>query len=126
MHVVVVGAGVFGTWTAFHLRQRGAKVTLVDAYGAANSRSSSGDETRIVRCGYGPDQIYSQFARRSLEQWRELSERLHLQEPLWHQAGVLWMAAGSDPYTSDTRDTLTRLDMPLALFSSADVGSTFP
>ena len=126
MHVVVVGAGVFGTWTAFHLHQRGAKVTLVDAYGAANSRSSSGDETRIVRCGYGPDEIYSELARRSLEQWRGLSDRLQLQEPLWHPAGVLWMAAGADRYTSDTRDTLKRLGMPLELFSVADLRSRFP
>jgi len=126
MRVVVVGAGVFGTWTAFHLHQRGAKVTLVDAYGAANSRSSSGDETRIVRCGYGPDEIYSELARRSLEQWRGLNDRLQLQEPLWHPAGVLWMAAGADPYTSDTRDTLKRLGMPLELFSSADLRSRFP
>jgi glycine/D-amino acid oxidase-like deaminating enzyme len=36
MDVVVVGAGVFGTWTAHHLRAAGAAVTLIDAYGAAN------------------------------------------------------------------------------------------
>ena len=126
MHVVVVGAGVFGTWTAFHLHQRGATVTLIDAYGAANSRSSSADETRIVRCGYGPDGIYSELARRSLDQWRALSDRLLLQEPLWHPAGVLWMAAGADSYTSDTRDTLMRLGMPLEIFSSAGVRALFP
>src|SRR5262245_52867999 len=113
MHVVVVGAGVFGAWTAHHLHARGAQVTLVDAYGPANSRSSSGDETRIVRCGYGPDAIYSELARRSLDQWRALNDRLGRAEALWHQAGVLWMAAGSDPYTADTRSTLTRLGAPL-------------
>lgn len=126
MHVVVVGAGVFGTWTAHHLRTRGAHVTLVDAYGPANSRSSSGDETRIVRCGYGPDGIYSELARRSLEQWRALSERLQGQEPLWHPAGVLWMAAGTDSYTSATQDTLKRLGIPLEVFGSAEVRSRFP
>ena len=46
MHVVVIGAGVFGTWTARWLRRRGASVTLVDQYGAGNSLSSSGDESR--------------------------------------------------------------------------------
>ena len=126
MHVVVVGAGVFGTWTAFHLHQRGAKVTLIDAYGPANSRSSSGDETRVVRCGYGSDGIYSELARRSLSQWRALNNRLRLQEPLWHQAGVLWMAAGTDSYTSETRDTLKRLGMPLEILSPADLRTRFP
>ena len=38
--VVVVGAGAFGAWTAFYLRQLGARVRLVDAYGPGNARSS--------------------------------------------------------------------------------------
>ena len=64
--VVVVGAGVFGTWTAHHLLAAGCAVTLVDAYGPANPRASSGDQSRILRCGYGADEIYSDFARRSV------------------------------------------------------------
>ena len=63
-HVVVVGAGVFGAWTAHHLRAAGAQVTLIDQYGPANPRASSGDHSRILRCGYGADEIYSRFARR--------------------------------------------------------------
>ena len=31
LHVAVVGAGVFGGWTALALLRRGARVTLVDA-----------------------------------------------------------------------------------------------
>ena len=57
--VVVVGAGVFGTWTAHHLVSAGCGVTLVDAYGPANPRASSSDQSRILRCGYGADEIYS-------------------------------------------------------------------
>src|SRR5690606_17493017 len=47
--IVVVGAGVFGAWSAYHLRRRGARVILVDAYGPGNSRSSSGGETRQIQ-----------------------------------------------------------------------------
>src|SRR5687767_4226893 len=39
--IVVIGAGAFGGWTAYHLRRMGAKVTLVDAFGPGNSRSTS-------------------------------------------------------------------------------------
>ena len=49
--VLVIGSGVFGVWTAYYLANAGASVTLVDAYGPGNSRSSSGDESRILRCG---------------------------------------------------------------------------
>jgi glycine/D-amino acid oxidase-like deaminating enzyme len=42
--VVVVGAGVFGAWTAHHLKQQGYDVSLVDAGGPGHSRASSGGE----------------------------------------------------------------------------------
>ena len=126
MHVVVVGSGVFGVWTAHHLLARGATVTLADAYGAAHPRSSSGDETRIVRCGYGPDAIYSELARRSLDQWRALSDRAARPDALWHPAGVLWMAAGADAYTAATRATLSRLNMPPEVLSRSEMGRRFP
>ena len=51
--VVVVGAGVWGTSTALELARRGARVTLLDQYGPANSRATSGDETRGIRSSYG-------------------------------------------------------------------------
>ena len=52
-HIVVVGAGAFGGWTALELRRRGARVTLVDAWGPGNARASSGGETRVIRATYG-------------------------------------------------------------------------
>src|SRR5262245_3999913 len=44
--VAVIGAGAFGAWTAHHLRQAGRSVALIDAYGPATSRASSGGHTR--------------------------------------------------------------------------------
>ena len=71
--VVVIGAGVFGAWTAWHLAQRKKKVLVLDAYGAAHSRASSGGETRIIRMSYATDEIYTRWSQRSLVQWKELS-----------------------------------------------------
>jgi len=67
----VIGAGVFGAWTSRYLHRSGASVVLLDAYGAGNSRSSSGGETRILRTGYGPDELYTRWAIRSFPLWRE-------------------------------------------------------
>ena len=77
---------------------------LIDQYGPANPRASSGDHSRILRCGYGADGIYSEFARRSLIQWRALDERSRAS--LWHACGVLLLAAADDPYFIATRETL--------------------
>ena len=54
-HVAVIGAGVFGAWTAHHLHRLGHRVTLVDAWGPAHSRSSSGGEFAPDRGAYGKD-----------------------------------------------------------------------
>jgi glycine/D-amino acid oxidase-like deaminating enzyme len=127
MHVVVVGAGVFGVWTAHHLNAAGATVTVIDAYGPGNSRSSSGDETRILRCGYGADSIYSDLAARSLRQWTELDTRLGPSwEPIWYPCGVLWMAAGDDGYTNATRETLERESLEVEVLDNAGLRRRFP
>ena len=114
VHIAVIGAGAFGAWVAHHLHTARFSVTLVDAYGPANARASSGDESRIIRCGYGPDAIYSTWARRSLGQWRALIDRLPSgHAPLFHECGVLWLASGDDPYTQATLTTLERHGHPV-------------
>ena len=70
--IAVVGAGAFGAWTALHLQQSGAQVTLVDQYGPANSRATSGGETRGVRTGYGGhphELLWMGWAKRAIEKW---------------------------------------------------------
>jgi sarcosine oxidase len=67
---IVVGAGAFGGWTAFYLREMGANVTLLDAYGPGNSRASSGGETRLLRADYGEQELYTKLALRSFPLWR--------------------------------------------------------
>ena len=104
--VVVVGAGCFGAWSAYHLARSGQEVTLLDAYGPGNSRASSGGETRIIRMGYGAQEIYTRWSLRSLGMWKALEERTATS--VFHQTGVLWMARGEDPLTTSTLATLER------------------
>src|SRR5687768_11870506 len=105
--VAVIGAGVFGAWTAYSLRRAGARVLLVDAYGPGNSRASSGGESRIIRLGYGPDEIYTRSAQRSLALWNQLFEEIGPQTvPLFQNTGVLWLARERDAYCEAILSTL--------------------
>ena len=47
--IAIVGAGVFGGWTALYLREMGLSVVMIDQYGPGNSKSSSGGEIRGMR-----------------------------------------------------------------------------
>ena len=126
-HVVVVGAGVFGTWTAWYLRAAGARVTLVDAYEPGHSRASSGGESRIIRCGYGADEIYSRFAIRSLRVWREWAASPGGDEPpLFHRCGVMWLASGDAAYVETTRGTLERGGYGVQVLDAAAIRERYP
>jgi len=104
--VAVIGAGVFGAWTAWHLAKRGQRVALIDAYGPAHSRASSGGETRIIRMGYGGDELYTRWSQRSLEQWKKFFEAAR--QALFLETGVLWMAGEKDARLRQTSATLKR------------------
>jgi glycine/D-amino acid oxidase-like deaminating enzyme len=86
---IVVGAGAFGGWTALHLLREGIKVTLVDAWGAGNSRSSSGDETRVIRSTYGANEFYFDLNVRALELWKQHQKTWNRQ--VFFNTGVLWL-----------------------------------
>jgi sarcosine oxidase len=106
--VAVVGAGVFGAWIAYRLGQAGRRVALLDSYGPGNARSSSGGQTRVIRMGYGDQEIYTRWSMRSLDSWKSLSGQVG-RPSLFQEAGVLWMARGEDPLTTKTLATLRRL-----------------
>jgi len=103
----VIGAGVFGAWTASHLARRGHRVLLLDSYSPGHSRASSGGESRIHRMAYGADEIYTRWSQRSLLQWKDLfaaSKNLHL----FRQTGVLWLAGEDTTQLLRTQETLRR------------------
>src|SRR5437762_5121354 len=99
--IAVIGAGAFGGWTALWLARRGARVTLLDAWGPANSRASSGGETRIIRGTYGANQPYTKMAVRATQLWKEHEKRWD--HKFLHQTGVLWMVnAGDDRFERES------------------------
>jgi sarcosine oxidase len=124
--VLVAGAGVFGAWTAFHLARRGQRVLLVDAYGPGNSRASSGGESRIIRMGYGADELYTRWAMRSLAQWKELFAETMGTTPLFHQTGVLWLGNKEYARLNEMVAVLTRCKVPFESLSESGIAQRYP
>ncbi len=121
----VMGAGVFGAWIAYRLRRSGRTVALIDPYGPGNSRSSSGGETRIIRSSYGPDEIYSRWALRSLAAWKQVFEEAG-QPRLFQQTGVLWTAPEHETRVGGTREALTNSNVPFEFLDHAQVNRRWP
>ncbi|MGH7700620.1 MAG: FAD-dependent oxidoreductase [Gemmatimonadales bacterium] len=122
--VIVVGAGAFGGWTALYLRRRGARVTLLDAWGPGNARASSGGETRVIRGTYGPRAVYTRLAARALGLWREHDRRW--QRHLYRPIGVLWLVSRDDEYERAALPILRDAGLAFEELTGADLGRRYP
>ena len=123
-HVAVIGAGAFGGWTALWLRRKGARVTLLDAWGPGHSRASSGDETRVIRAVYGSDRIYVDQVARALPLWRESEARWG--QKLYHPTGLLWMYTSPDHYVRSSMPLLAEYGLSVSELTLAEARSRFP
>src|ERR1700685_3739749 len=122
---VVVGAGVFGSWTANFLQRAGKRVLLLDAYAPGNSRASSGGESRIIRMGYGADEIYTRWAMRSLKLWLELFQQAGRPE-LFQKTGVLWTPRPDDPRALATQAAFEKCGVAFEHLTPVDLARRFP
>ena len=122
--IAVIGAGVFGAWTAHHLQQAGHKVTLIDAWGPAHSRASSGGESRLTRAAYGKDAIYTRMAADSLPQWKALSAVSGL--PIFIPAGILFFFPTEEPYVRDSIAAHRKLGLPTDVLTQTEMARRFP
>ncbi|WDK20876.1 FAD dependent oxidoreductase [Colletotrichum graminicola] len=87
---LIVGAGVFGVSTAYHLIKKypGASVTLVDkdAFDADERVAASWDWNKVVRADYD-DFTYCQLALEA----QDIFKSDPLWKPFFHQTGVYWI-----------------------------------
>lgn len=130
-HVVVIGAGAWGSWTAYHLRARGVRVTLIDQYGVANSRATSGDESRGVRSSYGDRTsvaLWSKWARASITRWGEFDREWApvFSTKFFHTTGDVIMRATDEPFLKLTREQWARDGVKHEVIDGAEVRKRWP
>lgn len=122
--VAVFGAGAFGGWTALELAKRGARVTLIDAWGPGNVRASSGGETRVIRATYGSRTIYSHMAARAMDRWR--AYEASWQRRFFRRTGVLWLFQRDDSFRRASLDALRQLGARIEEWTPAHAARRYP
>ena len=123
-HIAVIGAGVFGAWTAHHLLRAGHRVTLIDQLGPAHSRASSGGESRLIRAAYGKDAIYTRMALDSLAAMAGAERDLRPAD--LHPAGVLFFFQNEEAYLADSVAAHRELSLPSELLTPGEMARRFP
>ena len=132
-HVVVIGAGAWGGWTALNLRKAGIKVTLVDQYGPANSRATSADETRGIRSSYGdraeataPQWV--KWARTSIARWHEFDAEWApvFRTRFFMETGDVICRAADEPFIKNTRALWTAQGVKHEVLNGEEVRKRWP
>jgi glycine/D-amino acid oxidase-like deaminating enzyme len=131
--IVMIGSGVWGSFTGLNLQRMGAKVTIVDAYGPGNARSTSGDETRGVRSSYG-DRAGAQgeqwmlWARESMKKWKAFDEEWgrYLRLNLFHQTGDLICRTEWDNFQLRCKVWWDKNKIPYQVLNPDDVRKAYP
>ncbi len=126
--IVVIGAGAFGMWAALYLQRLGATVTVVDLYGAGNSRQTSGGETRGVRTSYGDrphGRQWTEWARRAITRWKQWDEegQERLLPRLFFQTGDLILRGETNTYITDTLSNWDALSVPYEVLTADEVSA---
>jgi sarcosine oxidase/L-pipecolate oxidase len=97
-HILIVGAGIFGASTAYHLTHPKPRlsaqapefpiprVTLLDRSPLGAGIGASDDINKIIRADYS-QKFYMDLGYETIDAWRSLSEPGGLLEGLYHQTG---------------------------------------
>lgn len=123
--LIVIGAGAFGGWSALYLLRKGYQVTLIDGWGAGNSRSSSGDDTRVIRSTYGGNETYFDLNVRALELWKENQQTFG--EEVFINTGVLWFCyEAKTPLLDDSLPFAAKHGMNYEYLTSTEIERRYP
>ena len=118
--VVVVGAGIMGSATAYALAREGRDVVLLEQFRVGHERGSSHGRSRIVRLAY-PEVEFVELAREAFVSWRELEQESG--QELLELNGLLELVESSK---QSTRDALAAAGAEYELLDADGARSRWP
>jgi sarcosine oxidase len=120
---IVIGAGVMGSATAYHLAKDGRRVLLLEQYALGHQRGSSHGRARIFRLTYTRPE-YIGLARAALPLWRALEAEAS--EQLLIPTGGFEFGTSGAPELEALRTTLVGLDVPFETLDRPTIAERFP
>jgi glycine/D-amino acid oxidase-like deaminating enzyme len=127
VHVLVIGAGVFGVTAALELRRRGHHVSLKDPGPLPHPLAESTDISKVVRIDYGGDADYTALGELALDGWRQWNAAWP--RPLFHETGVTFLSRSpmeAGGFEHDSFELLSRRGHHLERLDADAIAARFP
>ncbi|XP_060077609.1 peroxisomal sarcosine oxidase-like [Ylistrum balloti] len=112
---IVVGAGIEGSSTAYHLVKNGHHTLLLQQFPLPHSRGSSHGQSRITRMAYGSDDYYTEMMKEAYKLWEVLENESGT--TLYKKTGLLVVGKVGDDQIDGTVRALRKYSLP---FTSLD------
>ncbi|KAM9525705.1 peroxisomal sarcosine oxidase isoform 2-T3 [Guaruba guarouba] len=100
---IVIGAGIQGSFTAYHLAQRHRDTLLLEQFILPHSRGSSHGQSRITRSAY-PQVPYARMMPDSFRLWKQLEDEAGIS--LYRQTGLVVLGPVGDPELESCHQSL--------------------
>ncbi|CAL2050311.1 unnamed protein product [Caenorhabditis brenneri] len=119
--VIVVGAGIFGSCTAYNCQKLGLKTLLLEQFPLGHTNGSSHGKSRITR--YAHTEVeYVDLVGDAYNQIFEL-EKIR-GEKLWKKTGLLWVSTGNE--IEKIHNNLKTKNIEHEVIKGSDVGKRYP
>ncbi|XP_045172453.2 peroxisomal sarcosine oxidase-like [Mercenaria mercenaria] len=122
--VIVVGAGIEGSSTAYNLAKFGKRTLLLEQFPLPHSRGSSHGQSRITRKAYGSRDFYTQMMAEAFAMTDELQKECG--EQLFINCGCLVIGPRTADFLSKTKSCLKRYGIPHDQFDIYEQRKRFP
>ncbi|NXJ90067.1 SOX oxidase, partial [Corythaixoides concolor] len=100
---IVIGAGIQGSFAAYHLAQRHRDTLLLEQFLLPHSRGSSHGQSRITRSAY-PQAHYARMMPDSFRLWQRLEAEAGTS--LYRRTGLVVLGPAGDPQLESCRQNL--------------------
>lgn len=122
--VIVVGAGIEGSATAYNLAKNGKSTLLIEQFPIPHNRGSSHGQTRITRKAYGVFKHYAVMMEEAFKLWSQLETENNT--TLYHETGMLCTGPPDNTFLKGTIEFSKTNGIPVKIMDKKVIETKYP